>query len=85
MLPLGLVIVKEIQTYENIARAMYQDALAKAQALQSAIDRLIEQPGEQTLASARQAWLDGWEGAPRPSGYRGRPGGDFAGSCPAGR
>jgi uncharacterized iron-regulated protein len=47
-----------VQTYADIAHAMYEDALSGAQDLQSAIGGLVERPSEETLAQARQAWLD---------------------------
>lgn len=47
-----------IDTYADIAEAMYGDAHVKAQTLKQAVDALIAEPGEATLASARQAWID---------------------------
>lgn len=47
-----------IHTYADIAEAMYGDAHAKAQTLKLAVDALVAEPGEATLASARQAWID---------------------------
>ncbi|MFQ6746938.1 peptidase, partial [Bordetella pertussis] len=38
-----------VQTYSDIALAGYQDALASAQALRTAIDALIAAPSAQTL------------------------------------
>jgi putative iron-regulated protein len=47
-----------LENYANIAQAMYEDSLSKAQALQAAIDALIATPGETTLAAAKKAWLE---------------------------
>ncbi len=45
-----------LQTYADIALAGYEDALAGAKALDAAIDALIANPSEETLAAARDAW-----------------------------
>jgi putative iron-regulated protein len=44
-------------TYADIAEAMYADSLAAAQDLQTAVAALVAEPGEATLASAKDAWL----------------------------
>lgn len=46
------------QTYADIAQAKYEDSLASARGLQSAIQALIASPSEQTLADARAAWVE---------------------------
>ncbi|MCD0502438.1 imelysin family protein [Bordetella petrii] len=46
-----------VKTYADIALAGYEDSLASAQALRTAINALIEKPSAQTLQAARQAWL----------------------------
>jgi putative iron-regulated protein len=46
-----------VSTYADIAHAMYQDSLTEAQKLREAIGALVETPGEETLAAAREAWL----------------------------
>ncbi|WP_246521904.1 imelysin family protein [Neoroseomonas terrae] len=46
-----------LNTYGDIAAAMYADALAGARALQQAVARLVEAPSEETLAAARRAWI----------------------------
>jgi putative iron-regulated protein len=46
------------QTYADIAEAKYQDSLAAARALQTAVAALIAQPSDATLIAARNAWLD---------------------------
>lgn len=47
-----------IGTYADIALAGYEDALAGARDLDQAVGALIADPSAQTLAAARQAWLD---------------------------
>lgn len=46
-----------INHYSDIALAVFSDALATAQALQQAIDRLVAEPTEANLQAARTAWL----------------------------
>ncbi|MVW71573.1 imelysin family protein [Bordetella sp. 15P40C-2] len=46
-----------VQTYSDIALAGYEDSLATAKALRTAIDALIANPSADTLKAARQAWL----------------------------
>jgi putative iron-regulated protein len=43
--------------YADMALAKYQDALAGARQLATAIDGLVTQPSAATLASARSAWI----------------------------
>jgi putative iron-regulated protein len=43
--------------YADLALAMYEDALRAAQDLEKAVEALINAPGADTLAAARQAWL----------------------------
>ena len=45
-----------VGTYADIAQAGYQDALFTARDLRLAIQTLIKEPGEQSLANARAAW-----------------------------
>ena len=47
-----------LETYVDIAQAVYTDALYEARELDTAIDALIDAPSEDTLAAARLAWLD---------------------------
>jgi len=44
--------------YSDIALASYSDSLALAKAAHSEIQKLVEDPSEASLASARQAWRD---------------------------
>ncbi|HYG87209.1 MAG TPA: imelysin family protein [Azospirillum sp.] len=46
-----------VKTYADIAQAGYEDAVAGAKALKKAVDDLIANPSEETLAKARSAWL----------------------------
>ncbi|MBN9333919.1 MAG: peptidase [Devosia sp.] len=45
-----------LANYANIALAGYEDALTTAKALEAAVDALIANPSEETLAAARTAW-----------------------------
>ena len=46
-----------IETYADIAHAMYADSLAGARTLDTALQVFIAAPSEETLADARAAWL----------------------------
>ena len=46
-----------LDTYANIAEAMYADSLTTAQALKTAVDALAAEPSEETLAAAKAAWI----------------------------
>lgn len=46
-----------VETYADIAHAMYADALASARDLRGAIDALLADPSEERLAAAREAWI----------------------------
>lgn len=46
-----------VETYADIAHAMYADALATARDLRSAVDALLADPSAETLAAARTAWI----------------------------
>jgi putative iron-regulated protein len=45
-----------VKTYGDIARASYEDALATARQLNSAVTALLARPGDDTLKAAREAW-----------------------------
>jgi putative iron-regulated protein len=47
-----------LKTYAAIAQAAYGDALGGAKALEQAIDALLADPTDATLATARQAYID---------------------------
>ncbi|MBR0647108.1 imelysin family protein [Plastoroseomonas hellenica] len=46
-----------LNTYADIAEAMYADARDGARALREAVARLVAEPSEATLTAARQAWI----------------------------
>jgi len=46
-----------VKHYADLALAVFSDAASTGQALQSAVDALIANPGEATLQAAREAWL----------------------------
>ncbi len=47
-----------LDTYGDVAEAAFTDSLESAKALQKAIDALIANPSEDTLAAARTAWVE---------------------------
>lgn len=46
-----------LETYADIAHAVYEDSLRSAQRLQDAVAQLIEEPTERHLQRAREAWI----------------------------
>lgn len=46
----------QIEAYADLAFSSYRDAAAAAQALDQAVDELLNNPGDATLAAAREAW-----------------------------
>lgn len=46
-----------LDTYADLARAMYADALSAARDLDGAVDALLANPSEATLGAARAAWV----------------------------
>ena len=46
-----------LTNYANIAEAKYQDSLATAQVLKTAVDALVAQPSPENLEAARAAWI----------------------------
>lgn len=46
-----------LTNYANIAAAMYGDAIAKAEDLQAAVDKLVAEPTDSNLQAARAAWV----------------------------
>ena len=47
-----------VSTYADIALAKYEDSLSSAKQLQQAVDQLVANPTPETLAAARQTWLN---------------------------
>lgn len=46
-----------VETYADIALAIYQDSLTTAQAMDAAIKALIKNPSEATLGAAKASWI----------------------------
>ena len=46
-----------LETYADIAEAAYTDSLLTADALKTAISALIDEPSDDTLGAAREAWV----------------------------
>ncbi len=59
-----------LQTYGDIASAMYDDALAGAKTLKVAVDALLADPDDKTLAAARDAWKASRPAYQESEGYR---------------
>ncbi len=53
----GVGAADVVQHYADVALAKYEDSLTTAKALDAAIDALLAQPSEATLAAARTAWI----------------------------
>lgn len=49
--------VAVLENYADMAHAMYEDASIEAANLANAINRLINQPGQETMRAARAAWI----------------------------
>lgn len=47
-----------VTNYVNIAHAAYEDSLIKAKELQTAVDALLAEPSPETMAAARDAWVE---------------------------
>jgi putative iron-regulated protein len=59
-----------IDTYGDIAAAMYEDALTGARNLKTAIDALLADPNDTMLAAARDAWKASRPAYQETEGYR---------------
>jgi putative iron-regulated protein len=59
-----------LEHYGDMAQAMYGDAAAAAADLGSAIDALIAEPNDKTLAAARSAWKEARPWYQQSEGYR---------------
>ena len=59
-----------IDTYGDIAHAMYEDALTTAKALQAAVDAFLAEPTEDNLKAARDAWKAARVPYQQTEGYR---------------
>lgn len=54
----GKHMMPVLENYADIALAGYEDSLATARQLKTAVDALVASPSEDTLEAARQAWRD---------------------------
>ena len=59
-----------VASYADLGRAMYEDALAGAKALQVAVDAFLAAPTPERLAAARKAWIDARPWYQRTEGFR---------------
>src|SRR5688572_28232717 len=59
-----------LEHYGDVAEAMYSDAAAAAGDLGKAIDTLIADPNDKTLAAARAAWKEARPWYQQTEGYR---------------
>ncbi|MAM63518.1 imelysin family protein [Maritimibacter sp. UBA3975] len=59
-----------LDTYADIGHAAYEDSLITARALSGAIDALVANPTEVTLAAAREAWIAAREPYQQTEVYR---------------
>ena len=59
-----------LTTYADVAQAMYEDALASAERLDTAVEALLANPSDATLADARKAWLAARPPYQQTEGYR---------------
>ena len=59
-----------VETYANVAQAMYEDAPATARDLQKAVDAFLASPTDETLKAARDAWLKARVPYQQTEGYR---------------
>ena len=59
-----------VASYADLGRAMYEDALAGAEALRAAVDAFLAAPTAETLAAARKAWIDARPWYQQTEGFR---------------
>ncbi|WP_374383433.1 imelysin family protein [Dongia sp.] len=59
-----------LTTYADIAAAMYGDAIQSAGKLQQAVDKLIAEPTDANLKTAREAWIASRPAYMRTEGFR---------------
>lgn len=59
-----------VNTYADIAHAMYSDSLSTAKTLNSAVHTLIVEPSDMTMKAARAAWLAARVPYQQTEGYR---------------
>ena len=61
---------KVLDTYADIAHAMYEDSLIAAGSLKAAIDDLVAKPSREALIRARAAWVAARQPYQQTEGYR---------------
>ncbi|MEQ8506167.1 MAG: imelysin family protein [Rhodospirillales bacterium] len=61
---------KVLDTYADIAHAMYEDSLIAAGSLKAAIDGLVAKPSREALIRARAAWVAARQPYQQTEGYR---------------
>jgi len=59
-----------LDTYANVAQAMYEDALSTARDLDKAVDALLANPSDDMLKAVREAWLKARVPYQQTEGYR---------------
>ncbi|MBM6593334.1 imelysin family protein [Microvirga pudoricolor] len=59
-----------VETYANVAQAMYGDAVTTARDLQKAVDAFLASPTDDTLKAARMAWIKARVPYQQTEGYR---------------
>ena len=59
-----------VETYANVAQAMYGDAAATARDLQKAVDAFLAAPTDDSLKAARAAWIKARAPYQQTEGYR---------------
>jgi putative iron-regulated protein len=59
-----------VETYANIAQAMYGDAVSTARDLAKAVDAFLANPNDETLKAARAAWIKARVPYQQTEGYR---------------
>jgi putative iron-regulated protein len=61
---------KVVDTYANIAHAMYEDSLIAAETLKAAVDNLVANPSRASLLRARAAWVAARQPYQQTEGFR---------------
>ena len=61
---------KVVDTYADIAHAMYEDSLIAAGSLKAAVDNLIASPSREAMVRARAAWIAARQPYQQTEGFR---------------
>jgi len=59
-----------VETYADIAHAMYEDSLITAETLKTAVDALVSKPSSANMIRARAAWIAARQPYQQSEGYR---------------